>query len=493
MAQRLPGGALLEPSERADRGRRRSTTPSATLRGAFDSRQRRLGRRAEVPGGVGDRVPAAPRRAPDGAADAALDGLRRHLRPGRRRLRALRVDAPWTVPHFEKMLYDNALLARAYLHGWQVTRRRAAAAHRARRRSTGRCARCARRRAASTARSTPTPRASRASSTCGRSTSCAPRSATTPTPRSPGSARPSAGNFEGANILESRGPEPPAEVRERIRARAARRARRARAPGPRRQAPDRLERADDRGAGRRRRGARARRLPRRRARRAARFVLERDARRPTGACCAPSTRARRGSTPTSRTTRSCSRRCSTLYEATFEERWFAAARELADTIVDRFADPERRRLLLDLRRPRGARRAAQGPRGRPDPVGRLGAAFGLLRLAALTGEARYEDARRVARCASLHEIAPRHPTAFGHLLQALDFHLAPVREVALAGEPAGVAALARVVRGPRSARTSCSRAARATAARRCRCWRAARRSTGARRPTSASTSPACGR
>src|SRR5262245_47866304 len=30
------------------------------------------------------------------------------------------VDAVWLVPHFEKMLYDNALLARVYLHGWQV-------------------------------------------------------------------------------------------------------------------------------------------------------------------------------------------------------------------------------------------------------------------------------------------------------------------------------------------------------------------------------------
>ena len=27
------------------------------------------------------------------------------------------VDAQWLVPHFEKMLYDNALLAPAYLHG----------------------------------------------------------------------------------------------------------------------------------------------------------------------------------------------------------------------------------------------------------------------------------------------------------------------------------------------------------------------------------------
>ena len=31
------------------------------------------------------------------------------------------VDADWLVPHFEKMLYDNALLATAYLHGWVVT------------------------------------------------------------------------------------------------------------------------------------------------------------------------------------------------------------------------------------------------------------------------------------------------------------------------------------------------------------------------------------
>jgi uncharacterized protein YyaL (SSP411 family) len=31
------------------------------------------------------------------------------------------VDAVWAVPHFEKMLYDNALLASAYLHAWAVT------------------------------------------------------------------------------------------------------------------------------------------------------------------------------------------------------------------------------------------------------------------------------------------------------------------------------------------------------------------------------------
>jgi uncharacterized protein YyaL (SSP411 family) len=34
------------------------------------------------------------------------------------------VDERWLVPHFEKMLYDNALLATAYAEAWQVTRRR---------------------------------------------------------------------------------------------------------------------------------------------------------------------------------------------------------------------------------------------------------------------------------------------------------------------------------------------------------------------------------
>jgi uncharacterized protein YyaL (SSP411 family) len=44
----------------------------------------------------------------------------------------------------------------------------------------------------------------------------------------------------------------------------------------------------------------------------------------------------------------------------------------------------------------------------------------------------------------LHELAPRHPQAFGHLLQALDFHLSRTREVALVGDE--TAELERVVR-----------------------------------------------
>ena len=48
----------------------------------------------------------------------AAGGLRDHLAGGFHRYS---VDARWLVPHFEKMLYDNALLARAYLQGHLVT------------------------------------------------------------------------------------------------------------------------------------------------------------------------------------------------------------------------------------------------------------------------------------------------------------------------------------------------------------------------------------
>jgi uncharacterized protein YyaL (SSP411 family) len=79
----------------------------------------------------------------------------------------------------------------------------------------------------------------------------------------------------------------------------------------------------------------------------------------------------------------------------------------------------------------------------PIPAGQSSAALGLLRLAALTGEHEYER-RAVDTLRIAHEIAPRHPQAFGHLLQAIDFYVSPVREVALVGDD--LRPLERVVR-----------------------------------------------
>ncbi len=66
---------------------------------------------------TGDPGPLAiARRALDRMADG---GVRDQLGGGFHRYAT---DARWLVPHFEQMLYDNAQLARAYLHAWQLTR-----------------------------------------------------------------------------------------------------------------------------------------------------------------------------------------------------------------------------------------------------------------------------------------------------------------------------------------------------------------------------------
>jgi uncharacterized protein YyaL (SSP411 family) len=134
----------------------------------------------------------------------------------------------------------------------------------------------------------------------------------------------------------------------------------------------------------------------------------------------------------------------TLYEASFEPRWFAEARALADTLVERFADEENGGFFetsADHERLVARRKDLED---HPIPSGNASAAFGLLRLAALTGEHEYER-RSVSGLRLLHELAPKHPQAFGHVLQALDFHLSPVREVALVGPD--TSELERVVRG----------------------------------------------
>jgi uncharacterized protein YyaL (SSP411 family) len=132
-----------------------------------------------------------------------------------------------------------------------------------------------------------------------------------------------------------------------------------------------------------------------------------------------------------------------LYEATFETRWFTEARALADTMIERFGDPERGGFYSTSADHEEliARRKEVGDH--PIPSGNSSASMGLLRLAALTGERRYEEAGTGA-FALFGKPAVEHPDAFAHMLRALDFHLSPTREVALVGDDLG--ALAAVLR-----------------------------------------------
>ena len=121
-----------------------------------------------------------------------------------------------------------------------------------------------------------------------------------------------------------------------------------------------------------------------------------------------------------------------VYEATFDPRWYHEAVALADTIIERFSDPERGGFFTtadDHERLIARRKDLDDS---PIPSGNSAAAFGLLRLALLSGEGKYErHALGVLRL--LFAPAVRHPHAFGHLLTAADFYLAPVREVAIVG------------------------------------------------------------
>jgi uncharacterized protein YyaL (SSP411 family) len=122
-----------------------------------------------------------------------------------------------------------------------------------------------------------------------------------------------------------------------------------------------------------------------------------------------------------------------LAEATGRARWIDEARAVADALLDLFWDDERGGVFTTghdaealIARPKDLMdNATPGANGL--------AAVGLLRLAALTGSARYQDAgEAVVRL--LGPMAVQHPTAFGHVLAAVDLVARGTTEVVVAGD-----------------------------------------------------------
>ncbi|MEA2211794.1 MAG: uncharacterized protein QOF83_1742 [Solirubrobacteraceae bacterium] len=340
------------------------------------------------------------------------------------------VDPTWTVPHFEKMLYDNALLARAYLHGWQ------ASAEPTLRRVCEETLDWA-------LREMRGPEGGFCSALDADSEGVEGRFYVWTIDQLQailGELAPSAiayfgateaGNFEGANVLEARGPEPPerAEIRARLYSARAERT----WPGlddkrlttwnalmicALAEAGAALERTDYVEA----------------AVACAEFLLT-DLRDDGGQLLRTWKDGHGHIEAYLDDHAHLLQALIVLYEATFDPRWYAEATRLADTLIARFGDDE----LGGFFTTAGA--ASGWPRRKdfedsPVPAGNSSATFGLLRLARLSGRADYaEQAGRAL--ALLAAIAPRHPLAFGHALQAFDFALARVREVAIVGPDLG--------------------------------------------------------
>jgi uncharacterized protein len=342
------------------------------------------------------------------------------------------VDATWTVPHFEKMLYDNALLARAYLHGWQVSGepllRRVCEetldwALREMRSHEGGFYSALDADSDGVEGKFYVWTVAELREVLGADADAAIAFF--------GAGEP--GNFEGANVLEGRGPLPDrlAEIRAALYAARSHRVR----PGlddkqltawnalmisALAQAGAALERADYVDA----------------AARCAEFLL---GRRHDGRLL------RTGQITAYLDDHAyLLEALLTLYEATFDPRWYHEARALADTMIERFADDEGGGFFTTASDHHSGFARRKDLDDSPVPAGGSAAAFGLLRLARLTGEYEYER-RALGVLRVLAPIVGRHPHGFGHVLQAIDFSLAPVREVAIVGD--GAEALARVVRG----------------------------------------------
>jgi uncharacterized protein YyaL (SSP411 family) len=122
-----------------------------------------------------------------------------------------------------------------------------------------------------------------------------------------------------------------------------------------------------------------------------------------------------------------------LYQTTFEPRWFVAAQELAETMIAHFRDPEG--AFYDtsddhetlITRPRDLQDNAT-------PSGNSVAVTALLKLAGLSNEIRYVDWAHEA-LAQMQPMMSQYPLGFGQWLQALEYALSKPREIAIVGDP----------------------------------------------------------
>jgi uncharacterized protein len=123
-----------------------------------------------------------------------------------------------------------------------------------------------------------------------------------------------------------------------------------------------------------------------------------------------------------------------LHVATGEARWLAEARRLALLAVELFADDERGGFFLSPVDGEQLVVRTKALDDHPSPSGNSMLAYVLLRLARIYGDEELER-RAVGVFRLVHQALGRTPTAFGHALCALDLHFSPPREIAVLGPP----------------------------------------------------------
>ncbi len=119
-----------------------------------------------------------------------------------------------------------------------------------------------------------------------------------------------------------------------------------------------------------------------------------------------------------------------LYEATGEPRWVEAAMELATIMIDEFGDAEQGGFFFTGRRHETLIARQKDIHDNATPSGNALAATALIRLGALTGRADLTTAGKSA-LEAIQAVLEREPAACGQSLIALDFLLGKVTELAV--------------------------------------------------------------
>jgi uncharacterized protein YyaL (SSP411 family) len=122
-----------------------------------------------------------------------------------------------------------------------------------------------------------------------------------------------------------------------------------------------------------------------------------------------------------------------VYEATFELKFFTQAGELADTMMAKFWDEQDGGFYFTSSDHEKLITRTKDYLDNATPSGNSVAAAALLRLGLLTHNSDYSH-RAATILRSLHSAMSRYPSAFGYMLSALDFYLSEPKEIAIVGE-----------------------------------------------------------
>jgi uncharacterized protein YyaL (SSP411 family) len=343
------------------------------------------------------------------------------------------VDGSWTVPHFEKMLYDNALLARAYLHGYQAS-------------GESRLLEICTATLDWALREMLAPEGGFYASLDADSAGTEGRFYVWTIAELRATLREDTdaaiawlgvsdqGNFDdphhpqpGLNVLTDRGPRPEQAARERIRTRLLEVRETRERPGlddKRLTSWNALMIAALADA-----GAALPDSPYLQAASACAEFVEGDLRDPSGRLLRTYNDGRAKIDAYLEDHGLLLEGLIALFEASCEERWFLSATSLADEIIDRFADPERGGFFSTASDGEALIARRKELEDTPIPSGSSSAALGLLRLSQLTGSEEYER-HALSAMALVAELAPRLPSSFGHMLQAMHWRLEPARPIA---------------------------------------------------------------